>query len=288
MNNFFNNLIERHSQPAGIIKPRLPGVFEPDRFSSVNFAEPVENQFIASEQDNISDHTSSAKSFKNKIEQIKKEPVFQKITIPAVETTPKLRLNKPEILSPSENNTEDVQKTEQTNLIAKPVPRMRKENQKNSEKDFSNEEIRNENQNSALNVFHIKPEIKQEFNTTHFSENKTVDTKLTDINKNKKPAPPEKQFIPSKKKTTSVKNEQNGKIGLKLPERFNSWLSEPVKQPQPKGNDVSSTQTIKVNIGRIEVRAIMDQSAAPVARKPAFKPKLSLEDYLNQRNGGKR
>lgn len=288
MNNFFKNLIERHSQPTGIVKPRLPGVFEPDRFSSVNFAEPADNKFIVSKKEAITANTSPSKRLKNKVEEIKKEPVFQKNTISAEQKTQKLPLNNPVISSISENKSEYVQKSEQTNLLEKPVSRIRKEIQKNSEKNYSKEESMTKNQNSALNVFQIKPEIKQEFSTTHFFENKTEENNLTDINKNKKPAPPEKQFIPSEKKTTSVKNEQNGKTGMKLPERFNSWLSEPVKQTKPKGNEVSATQTIKVNIGRIEVRAIMDQSAAPVARKPAFKPKLSLEDYLNQRNGGKR
>ncbi len=41
-----------------------------------------------------------------------------------------------------------------------------------------------------------------------------------------------------------------------------------------------------VSIGRVEVRAIMPPVAAPKPTPPSA-PKLSLEDYLKQRNGGK-
>jgi hypothetical protein len=44
---------------------------------------------------------------------------------------------------------------------------------------------------------------------------------------------------------------------------------------------------IHVTIGRVEVRAVMSPSAPPkVASRAA--PKLSLEDYLKQRNGNSR
>ncbi len=49
----------------------------------------------------------------------------------------------------------------------------------------------------------------------------------------------------------------------------------------------SSTPTIQVTIGRIEVRAITPPVAPPQRpRKPS--PALSLDDYLKQRNGGQR
>ena len=59
MNNFFKNLIERHSQPAGTIKPRLPGVFEPDRNPSSNFADPEERRFTIPEKEENSDPVQS-------------------------------------------------------------------------------------------------------------------------------------------------------------------------------------------------------------------------------------
>ena len=159
---------------------------------------------------------------------------------------------------------------------------MKNEIQKNSEKMDS--ESQTEKQNSNYNVFQIKPE----FGETRFNRNDNGQSKLSGFDKTQKSIQPEKQFTPSEKKVASNKNERNGTMGLKLPNRFNQWMNEPVKQSQANGNEISTSQTIKVNIGRIEVKAIMEQNGTPVSRKPAFKPKLSLDDYLNQRNGGKR
>lgn len=51
----------------------------------------------------------------------------------------------------------------------------------------------------------------------------------------------------------------------------------------------SATPTIKVTIGRIDVRAVMQKAeSTPVRRVVSPKPKLSLDDYLKQRSGGER
>ena len=43
---------------------------------------------------------------------------------------------------------------------------------------------------------------------------------------------------------------------------------------------------IRVNIGRIEVRAVQPPTPPPQPQSKQFKPILSLDDYLSQRNGG--
>jgi hypothetical protein len=51
----------------------------------------------------------------------------------------------------------------------------------------------------------------------------------------------------------------------------------------------SATPTIKVTIGRIDVRAVMPKAEpTPVRRVVSPKPKLSLDDYLKQRSRGER
>lgn len=51
----------------------------------------------------------------------------------------------------------------------------------------------------------------------------------------------------------------------------------------------SATPTIKVTIGRIDVRAVTQKAeSTPVRRVVPPKPKLSLDDYLKQRSGGER
>jgi hypothetical protein len=53
-------------------------------------------------------------------------------------------------------------------------------------------------------------------------------------------------------------------------------------------NDASSPRPIHITIGRVEVRAV-HPPPEPVPRRPApVSPKISLEDYLKQRNGGRR
>lgn len=61
--------------------------------------------------------------------------------------------------------------------------------------------------------------------------------------------------------------------------------------PAERGSSVreaaSAPPTIRVTIGRIDVRAIMHQPPSPKRATPAA-PKLTLEDYLKQQTGGRR
>jgi len=48
-----------------------------------------------------------------------------------------------------------------------------------------------------------------------------------------------------------------------------------------------SSPTVRVTIGRIEVRAVMAPAPLPPKRSLPATPRLSLEDYLKRRNGGR-
>jgi hypothetical protein len=62
---------------------------------------------------------------------------------------------------------------------------------------------------------------------------------------------------------------------------------EPARNSRPARNDSSSPRSIHITIGRIEVRAIQPPPE-PVARRSApASPKISLEQYLKNRNGGR-
>ncbi|GJQ57402.1 MAG: hypothetical protein D8M57_18995 [Candidatus Scalindua sp. AMX11] len=71
-----------------------------------------------------------------------------------------------------------------------------------------------------------------------------------------------------------------------------SFQQGPTKSDLPdhfsivKGHS-STPPTIKVTIGRIDVRAVMQDAPLPPRRTSTQKPKLSLDDYLKQRNGVK-
>jgi hypothetical protein len=54
------------------------------------------------------------------------------------------------------------------------------------------------------------------------------------------------------------------------------------------GSIGTGAPTVRINIGRIEVRAIAPQAQPPAAPPVPHRPKLSLDDYLHQQDKGKR
>jgi hypothetical protein len=60
--------------------------------------------------------------------------------------------------------------------------------------------------------------------------------------------------------------------------------TEHVPQPSPA---VAQAPTIRISIGRVEVRAALEQSRPAPPTTPRA-PKMSLDDYLNKQRGGKR
>jgi len=81
-------------------------------------------------------------------------------------------------------------------------------------------------------------------------------------------------------------NNQGGQ--LKPPEWLGAWKGG--QKPEGRMNEVKPPEetTIKVNIGRIEVRAVMQPTPIQPLPRTEPKPGLSLEDYLKQRDGGKK
>lgn len=287
MSNFFENLIERHSQSAGNIKPRLPGVFESDRITSTNFGESDGNNVVSSEMEQTNT-SKSVKIIKEDSEKVKKETPFKRNTISNFKPNNGLDEKKSENQFVVKKGKEDIPKSSQINPERKYVSKVKTDSVKNREMKDVQSDFNDINQKTGLKTDQSNPEIKQVFGEPYFSNENNDESKLRVRDKNIKTITAEKQFTLSNKKGITHKNGQIGNTGLKLPERFNQWMNEPVRQSQPKEKENSMSPTIKVNIGRIEVKAIMEQgNNAGISRKPAFKPKLTLDDYLNQRNGGK-
>jgi hypothetical protein len=75
---------------------------------------------------------------------------------------------------------------------------------------------------------------------------------------------------------------------LKIP----SWPGENYMESKHNNETMIATSesgpTIKINIGHIEVRAVMQQTSSPLQPQESLKPKLSLDDYLSQRNHNKK
>jgi hypothetical protein len=72
--------------------------------------------------------------------------------------------------------------------------------------------------------------------------------------------------------------------------KFQNQLIMPIKKTErifeTKTKEISQP-TIKVNIGRIEVRAIMETKPQPPQRQITRKPNITLEDYLKRRDESK-
>lgn len=66
--------------------------------------------------------------------------------------------------------------------------------------------------------------------------------------------------------------------------------SAPLAAPTPEGEPARVQQTIRVTIGRVDVRAIIQPAPAPAAREARREPRYqSLEDYLRTgQNGAQR
>ncbi len=73
------------------------------------------------------------------------------------------------------------------------------------------------------------------------------------------------------------------------PPQLRPYLTSPLASAQHASAAQPQAPTIRVNIGRIEVRAVTPPAtlASPFTRRRSG-PQLSLEDYLKQRNGGRR
>ncbi|GEM_PF-6406544 len=74
--------------------------------------------------------------------------------------------------------------------------------------------------------------------------------------------------------------------GLLLPKRsaMNLHIEHDVSKDDKRESSIPS---VRVTIGRVEVRAVMNQSPKPKPREQP-QPKLKLDDYLKQRSEGKR
>jgi hypothetical protein len=61
-----------------------------------------------------------------------------------------------------------------------------------------------------------------------------------------------------------------------------------IKEVSPMSPKESESPEVHVTIGRVEVRAVMEQPVLPPQPPPPPTPVLSLDEYLQMRDGGER
>jgi hypothetical protein len=91
-------------------------------------------------------------------------------------------------------------------------------------------------------------------------------------------------------RTAPARNDRS--VIIRVPERATPThpsIANAVLPPPPLNQPAEqSLPPIKINIGRVEVRAVMPAAPPPVSYAVRAKPALSLESYLKQREEGKR
>ena len=104
-----------------------------------------------------------------------------------------------------------------------------------------------------------------------------------------KPAPSESGPATGRSSPAGLVKDTAMPVGMLKPPRWiDSWKSGGDRNSEIKVSETQTGPAVKINIGRIEVRAIVQQ--APPQPKPmdSPKPKRSLDDFLNQRNPNKK
>lgn len=95
-----------------------------------------------------------------------------------------------------------------------------------------------------------------------------------------KPVP--RAFRPSVSAAGDAARERTGQYG-----QLNPAPGLPAAPAQPRARQPAGP-TVQITIGRIEVRAVQSPQAAPAPARPAARPRrpaMSLDDYLDRRNG---
>jgi hypothetical protein len=79
-------------------------------------------------------------------------------------------------------------------------------------------------------------------------------------------------------------------VNVARPPAFAPQAERRADSPARQQPEADAPSVVRVTIGRVDVRAVMSPApAAPPAQRPARKgPSLSLEDYLKERDGGRR
>ena len=275
MNNFITNLVHRHTSAEGNIKPRVRGMFEPEVYSSqifheYNFSEhkrsngnppslatPVPRHFRAQPEEEID--TPREESFKI-------SPSFVKSNINFSgddEQKGKQHEASKSIIEPALNLSGE---ESQIKNIPTPVPDHEQDNVNRSQKTHK-----------GKNYLVVS------------QENYLLDKKQHTF---KKPTPDLSEEIVKPALVAALGDEsadlQNTRTGSQELLGELAWLRNSKRvfnqDSLNKYLKAEMPPVIKVSIGRIDVRAISQPASSTIKSKATPSPKMSLEDYLNQRN----
>ena len=274
--NFFQNLVQRHVQPAGNIKPRLPQRFEAEGLHDSGFSpksmddhgdlqQPENRPSVHHTPDSHEKSTTAAELRPNTVSRVSHQVEEKEVDLKEQKST-SVKRTKPTLDFPAKKMKEEnhLQETKKKSAPVKEDTIVRPHKIDNPSK------IQSEPQHTPTQAAKAEKKSKNDPSTDLLSVKPRLTTKS---------AEPGELVEPFGKKS----NQQQEPLAL--PDWFNTWMDKPTKESGRQEKPQESAGSIRINIGRIEVKAIHEASPAPQPRKTAFKPQLTLEDFLKQRNG---
>ena len=301
MNGFLKNLLKRHISAADNVKPYIPGKFEPAFPSLTQLTnglemEPQLHDDIPGDGSKRSDlFNNSQTESSSGIHRIEKSRQPQHSMVNQTSRTEvepvsfKKNLRDSERKKPQKKNmlNEQVDRhdTRMSDTLIPNVNRIKPDALSDSGQMALNDE-------NTL----VSPTLTRDFDRAKKNPDqqrqsvqpKSISAfKMSDSNsRNDELKPPTEPQLPAKEKFghTDVLSSK----GNVLPEWLNDFKNNQKQESKNKDSLPELKPVIKVNIGRIEVKAIMQPASVAPKRLNNPKPMLSLEDYLKQRDGAKR
>lgn len=307
MSDFIISLLNRHIDIANNVQPNIPAKFEPDIKSSlfINVNDPA---VLHINDDNTTLQLSNKEHYftdtptghsENNISGKKKDSPSQ---IPLNESATKMdaevNINDTNFQRSAAMNPDKrgLKKKDRKEERAKKTPIVKSEEENSKHKIlYSPKHLVSGSQEGSIKPFKFDDQDNKFRNTNHeANQDKQTDehhsiTKEQSSDFTVKPVEQETDSEKSQQSTDDLGNVDTLSHGLLgIPPRLQESKTEMNQAFFIKDSNSDSEPTIKVSIGRIEVRAVMEPVQTPPLRKVTVKPKLSLDDYLKQRDGGRR
>jgi len=267
MGSFINNLIDRSSESAQSIQPRLKGKFErdltsPDFFTGINETtfdarEPAETQ---DKQFPIDRRATTVRLslFKNVIDEATENIGQSRVSKALQRNTPQIKDN----IAP--------EKTPRFEQPCELLPPQNIYEDTSAERQGDNKDYVQRNPNTKISTDELHSDGRQQQIKPQSASNtpsKTADTKKI-------------------YKSQPVVNAATDLMApVEIPAKANT------KQPGPsfrqqKTSAVGHAQTVNISIGRIEVRVSQSSAQSPLKTKNKGVAIMSLDEYLRKRNQG--
>lgn len=259
---FLNNIIQRHTNSANQVQPRLKGVFEQENNSVSDL------QTVIAENENapaVPVYTSPSFSHENEtnisvpsIVNSEHEVSVESVQSSAIE----MMSNESQTVSP-ENRFSDLQSEETIKNDDSFENQPSKSNLFSAKKEFTNQFFQNENEHKILN------NEKEDFKSTFAN---VIPVSATIVKGEDAPVSNSINFVTDFQVN---QNKQSIKT-LNLVKNIKSMINA-----EPSEEVSSQPSIIKVNIGRIDVRAIGQQ--LPVKTKAGPNSVMTLDEFLKQK-----